>query len=746
MSGKTVSRFLFVLIAVASLLVSFSPAGAAQTGDSGDQVTFAMLGYADQTIRGPYDSMRVRFSIPPTWRLQSGAILHLKMNGWFTSIAVTPEPNDVNVGAILQVTLNNVVLENIFPVNGSQTYDIPVPDEALVTKRADGRHELKLTLDSARDCFYDHQSAVVVLADSALNFPHEQVEPTLDLAQLPSPIYQESSFMPEPAVIVVNDQPSVAELKAALTVASSLGRMTNGGIPLQLIPAGQLTEEIKASSHVIAVGKPGGLDFLSEAEFPTDLSGGAIQDPAAQPDDGFLQMALSPWNPVSSLLYVGGNSDAGVIKAAQALSSGVVRPGPQPTLAVVSDVSAAVQLPAVAEDRTLESLGYEAQTVSGVTSTTFEFDFFVPPGQVAGPNPYFELLYSHSALIDFTRSGIIVLLNGQSIGSVQFNEQTAKQVNVVQIPMPDYVIRPGNNRLAVQADLLPMNNCSSPSNSGLWMTIDSASLIHLPLVPVAAGKSATPQDLSAYPYPFIGNPGLAETAVVLPRQDAESWDIAARLMAALGRRATSVLITPEVVFADEASEEIRQNYDLLVIGRATQVPLLVDLSQWLPAPFSAGSDVANESGLAVTYRVAEGVDLGYLEFLPSPWNSQRAIVVVSGSTPGGLRWAGNALLDPQLSAQLGGNYAVLNGAQVATSDTRQGLGITGNISATAVPGENQVAEPVAIVQPGPLSEPRPGWILPATIFVTFLILIVLLVAVMNNSRQNKSPMTREARR
>jgi hypothetical protein len=291
-----------------------------------------------------------------------------------------------------------------------------------------------------------------------------------------------------------------------------------------------------------------------------------------------------------------------------------------------------------------------------------------------------------------------------------------------------------------------MNNCSSPSNTGLWMTIDSSSLIHLPLLPVAAGKFATPQDLSAYPFPFLGHPGLAEMAVVLPKQDPQAWDIATGIMTALGRRATYTLITPEVFFADEVSEEVRQNYDFLIVGRATQVPLLVELGEWLPAPFSPESDIANESGLSVSYRVPQGVDLGYLEFLTSPWNPQRAIIVVAGSTPAGLRWAGDALIDPQITAQLGGNYAALNGAQVLTSDTRQGFGVTGNISATAVPGDNEATSPLVVPRPEPSPESRPAWILPAAIFVTFLILVVVLVAAMNAFKQNKGPMAREARR
>jgi hypothetical protein len=51
--------------------------------------------------------------------------------------------------------------------------------------------------------------------------------------------------------------------------------------------------------------------------------------------------------------------------------------------------------------------------------------------------------------------------------------------------------------------------------------------------------------------------------------------------------------------------------------------------------------------------------MGLVQITPSPWNKRGVILVLTGTTPQGLEWAWNAILDAQLKKQFSGNIMVV---------------------------------------------------------------------------------------
>jgi hypothetical protein len=195
----------------------------------------------------------------------------------------------------------------------------------------------------------------------------------------------------------------------------------------------------------------------------------------------------------------------------------------------------------------------------------------------------------------------------------------------------------------------------------------------------------------------------------------------------------------KAAYASKVPDEFRSNYELVLVGKASQLPLIAELGSKLPAPFDSGSDVAQETVFEVIYRIPANVSIGYLELLAAPWNSSRSILAVLGSTDEGITFSANALTTPAILTKLAGNFAVVRNEQVITGDTRLGVG-TGNISATLVPEAPQVTQ-MPTLQPAPVTpaEPLPfanqtTWILPAVGILALLILIVLLVAFLTSRR------------
>lgn len=584
-----------------------------------------------------------------------------------------------------------------------------------------GVMRVSIILDTGETCNYSYQMNVLIRKSSFFTLPHESIQPSTNLVNFPRPIYQ-NSFIPDSALLIIPDQPLAADLQAALTIASGLGKLSNDTLVIDMVTLSKLTTEQKAANHLIFVGNSASLPVLGQLQLPLPVEGGQFKVPGGGPNDGLVEMVNSPWNNAKVILVVSGNTDQGTIKAAQAVSTGVFRPNKFPNLAVVQEVQTTPVLTPQPIDQTLASLGYEGQLFEGRGVGNVSYNFNVPPGWTVASDASFELVFGHSALIDYNSSGIVVFINGKPIGSVRMSDASASlSTNRILINIPAAAVIPGKNRLDVRANLLALEDCSPQNIRGLWVNIWPESKLHLPLE-LTVINPVSNLDLASYPDPFIYYPLLDNTAFVLLRNDLESWRAALKMAAFLGSNANSPVTTLSVYYGDDLPEAERSKYNLLIIGHPSQMPIMSDINKTLPIPFLDGSDVLAGGNFQVTYRISSDSPVGYMEIMPSPWNSDNVILAILGNTAQGLSWATSSLIDPDLRLKLAGNFAVINDKQIITTDTR--------LSPTFNSGPTQVAEivviPPNVVTTSPLATQQPTWIFP--VFVVSVILIILLSA------------------
>ncbi len=709
---------------------------------SADAFTFLQLNQDEILLTGPYDTHNFLFGLPADWKPIGGSALNLFLTVAFnTSVQGTGEYNVVN-GGVMQVRLNGVSL-GVLQLNriGEINERLEIPERALISRRQDGRMELTFILDSSLTCTLNQQMNVIIYPSSQVLLPHEITTPSTDLVRFPYPLYQDSIY-PDTALIVVPDDPAAAELQAAMTLAAGLGNLTNNALTMTLTTAGQLTAEQKATQHLILVGKSGSLPMLNELALPLppkiEAGGGQFSLDGGGPDDGVIQMVNSTANSGKVVLVVSGNTDAAVIKAAQAITTGLLRPNRSPNLAIVDQVSPTPIPVSQPLDQTLGDMGYEVNSLERLGINTASYQFYLPPGQTLASDAVFDLVYGHSALLDYDRSGLVVLLNNQPIGSVRFNDDTAKQANNhMQIPLPASAGLPGQNRLDLRVTLALRDNCIGPDINGQFFTIWPESRLHLPLNPSQATAELT-YDMSVYPMPFILNSTLSSTALVLQRNDLPTWQTALGIARFLGDRANGPVTALNVFYGDEVPEDALPEYNLLIIGRPSQLPIMTALNESLPAPFEAGSEVAREASMQVTYRIPNDSPVGYVQMLPSPWNNQNLVMVAVGNTAESVQWAASALVNASLRSQLAGNFAVINNEQIITGDTRVSMPRIEAV-ATNAPNVMAVVQPQMNLNVPP--QARPTWILPAIVVAAALSGLVLILAVLGafaRQRRNRA--------
>ena len=269
---------------------------------------------------------------------------------------------------------------------------------------------------------------------------------------------------------------------------------------------------------------------------------------------------------------------------------------------------------------------------------------------------------------------------------------------------------------------------------GLWANIWSESRFHLPLIQTIAQTNLA-IDLADFPAPFILDPSLRTTAFVLQPNDLESWRSAQQLAAYLGDRVNGSIVLLKTFYADAIPEAARSDLNLIVLGLAPQLPIMTELNDFLPARFEAEAGIASERNMQVTFRIPSDSPVGYVEFLPSPWNESNFVVVAVGNLRQGANWAASALYDASLRSRLAGNFAVINDQQVTTTDTRISSPAAEIPVSTTQPEVVVVPPSVDTVTPVPVS--RPAWILPALVLTVGLIVLMLIGVLYNSAVQSR---------
>jgi cellulose synthase operon protein B len=702
-----------------------------------DAFTFKDLGYEERIMVGPYDLTTLRFSVPNTWQLTSGTInLRFTTGGIFSGDAVSLGGW---AGGLIYVYFNDVLIETILlDQMGDATREIQIPAGAMEPVTDDGRHVLSFLFDATFTCDYeDFQETLIINSDSDIRLQHQAKAPSVDLSTFPLPLYQPNSPINTNLTLVVPDEPSDIELQAALTVSAGLGYIIGDGVEINMVSISNLSEEILNTNNLILIGLPTKLPILSNVTFPFPVAGDAFVIDGSSADDGIIQIAVSPWNPSNVALLLSGNTENGVVKAAQVLGTGVVVPSGRQDISVISEVNPENTV-SVLENRTLGDLGYENEIMSGGVGQFLTYYFYASPEQAISTGAYIDLVTLHSDLLDYEKSGLMLLLNDQVIGSIRFDKDS-EQLSTTRLKLLPQVLNQGINRLEIIGDLKPTYNCFSTDIQSSWVTISASTLIHLPNNPqeVNIGNNL---DLQNYSYTFPTSENLKDLAFILSRNDPSSWGFASKLANYFGKNSRITVVDLRASFADDVSEEILQDRSLIIIGRASNLPIIDQLGDALPAPFEPGTDAAIQPAMLVNYRLLADVDVGYIQLLQSPWNSKKAVLAVMGNSDQGISFSTNVLTDDTLLAQLRGDFSILYGDQILSVDTRllglsSGGDLAGNLPpatmatnptpSSSLPGEQEVELSV-----------QTKWILP-TVFVSTTVVLVTVAIILWRKRAGR---------
>lgn len=450
-------------------------------------------------------------------------------------------------------------------------------------------------------------------------------------------------------------------------------------------------------------------------------------DQAVPEQDGIIQEIISPWNQDRAILIITGLNGKAIEKASQAMSSELRFPGMNGPVALVQDVTPPVveieDLPDI--EMTFQDLGYEDRVIQGLFEQRIDYNFFIPQNWDLTDDASLELHYMHSAIVEEDSVGFTVLLNRTPMATVVLEEGTALEGRL-QVDLPISAAEPGeDNRLSIR--VIPAGNIAGCEAKGkftdFWFLVEQSSKISLS----HSKQRDVELDLDYFPYPFRSNSSLTELLFALPPNPTnQEWTDSLRIAALLGDDAAGQTILPAVTLGNRLSESDLPAYHIIALGRPTRNGLISQANSELPQPFIPGTDEIQQRIDNVILRLPSGIDLGYLQLVPSPWNLERAFLAVTGTTDQGVSWATRGLVENSLARKLSGNLAFIRDWDLYTFDTRELLAShVKNRVATAVPeltngatltntaiaevpeSETSAPEPASVAR-APASQPRPA--------------------------------------
>lgn len=302
-----------------------------------------------------------------------------------------------------------------------------------------------------------------------------------------------------------------------------------------------------------------------------------------------------------------------------------------------------------AQQMTFRDFGYgdlTARTRAGTVS----YYFPLPAHRVPVAGSKLELFYSHSPLLEPTRSTLTVWVNGQPLESVRLTLSTHRRARLeVALPVdtPSAPLRIPGYFVEVRFQLsLSRDECDEFNNPAQWATVHSDSTLHLVTAAMSDPPGLEALDRLFTPLHAAGNlPTLVLPADPSPQELAAAGQLALQL----GRWAAAIGADAPITVTHDIAAPATPDRPLILVAAQDRLPTG---SQWGDLTWDGSAFIHNGQ----RSDPAQGVLALTLE--PAPR------LLVSGPATA-LEQAALAVVDPARRALLSGPHTLLTDAAPA---------------------------------------------------------------------------------
>lgn len=224
------------------------------------EISLAELGYNEQVLNSPYETIEYSLRLPEGWNLREGSSFELNFSYTYDRLEVSEAETSPSLLGDITVVVDGET-QTVFTIREPQLKDfrlsIALPS-SLLNDPTRIVHSIRVVLDASLICDVPHRASLIIHPTSFFSLKYDQLPVIPDLARYPRPFYQRA-FEPDQVRFVLPAQLTEMDLTGAAAVAAKLGDLTYGLIisgttDLELInrlEAGEVPRE-----HLIVIGKP----------------------------------------------------------------------------------------------------------------------------------------------------------------------------------------------------------------------------------------------------------------------------------------------------------------------------------------------------------------------------------------------------------------------------------------------------------------------------------------------------------
>ncbi len=647
-------------------------------------------------MQSPAGFARFNFDLPGNWLPEGNNVLYLEVEYFEIGTAMVTEFGTIEMTGALSISIDDQLVSTITLNDssiGRQTIAIPLT-QAVLGDDPGGDYTVEVRFRAEDHCLNNAVSQIFIDAQqSYFHFEYRQTRPVLDLGRYPRPMYnQRIAEGPEVMYMVLPANPSADDYQTAVGLAAGLGRLTFNALRIEVATADQLPAEVRATHNLMLIGEIGQhalIDsYYARDLFPSKLDGQqlVVDGLSIAADEGVVQLIEHPDDERFAVMAITGQSAEAVRKAGQAMAGRPSIMGISGPIAVVAETRTLDRPPVgftLETEFTFEELGYSQINLGGYGLSTSRVNFYMPAGYTLTDDAYLELRFNYAGLLEDTRSTLAVLLNNDTPVISSFLDLRSGTGGdpgdlsagpfTLRAPIPRTGINPGaTNNLIIAINVSGDWNCYPPDADTGWVTILGDSKLGLMREPLQV--DTTNMLVADFPAPFNDQYNLQDVWVSLSANPTMAE--VSQAMQVMSRLASQVSggdsFVPRVSVGDLPEGIDLSQYDFMIFGRNTTNPFMASLNDSLPQPFVENSDEVLQILDDVVYRMPFGYEIGLLQVLPSPWNPDRTILVISGTGPTGQADAAAAFSEYRFGAfGLGGDVVFISGTSSSPVNTRE---------------------------------------------------------------------------
>ncbi|MBI5081218.1 MAG: cellulose biosynthesis cyclic di-GMP-binding regulatory protein BcsB [Chloroflexi bacterium] len=647
-------RFIFLVLFLLTNVATVMPQG--QGGERTETFTLNDLtALGEIVLQGRRASTVVFAPLPEDWNVKR---MTVRLTFAHSSImkntsTLTVMANDKPVGSV-RLTPENEQTGKL---------DVKIPTEVLkgdvVALKFVGTMRIA---DDFCDDLNNMGNWVRISSLSTVEYGYEQLTLESNVGRLPFPFINTRSVKIDSALFVTPANPTPQEMIPMYHLASYFSsQMTFRGLNLLTLPVNEVTPTILDKYNLIWIGRTDRLPQLKDiaAKLPLKINDQGTFLAADSRDVGIIMLAASPWNTGRSILIITGATDTAVANAAKAIRqpefAKVARGGY--ALVPTTPVEPATQLPVETGVTTFKTLGFPTETVSGIGKHTLAYTLATPNWRTP-ESLKMTISMAHSPFTSNDLSYLTLAINGIPQSGIYLNKDNV-QPSKWTVTIPATQLTAGDNKLELTYELhfdRDERRCDEDEWDQAWGVIHDVTTVEAKFSDVAPELF-----LTNFPVPFDSG-----SLIVLPRQmGVEQRAAAFKLFNELGRSMGARARTFELTTADQVTEDVLRRQSAILLGRPTE-------NQWVAAalrsaPLKFDGYVRSLDVPSLKLVVADTSSVGVLEIMASPWNKQKAVLIISGTDDKGVGLAGGILVDPKLDKVLKGDVAVADSTGFLTT-------------------------------------------------------------------------------